>query len=175
MVNSTARKITLAITSIIREVIVHLPDEYSKFRVRYYNKNGCKISSKATLSPNVRLRGFVEIGPGSSIAQNSSVNGMKAGVYIGENVMIAPNVVIVAFNHGMTECALPMVKQPCIEAAIHIEDDVWIAANVTIGMGVRIGKGSIIGANSFVNKDIPPYSVAGGVPVKVIKGRSGDF
>ena len=38
-------------------------------------------------------------------------------------------------------------------------------------MGVRIGEGSIIGANSFVNKDIPPFSIAGGLPAKVIKYR----
>jgi len=40
------------------------------------------------------------MGSGSSIAQNCSISGEKAGVFIGKNVMIAPNVVIVAFNHG---------------------------------------------------------------------------
>lgn len=168
-------KIILAITSLVREIIIHLPDEYSKFRVWYYNRNGCRISRSATLSPNVRLRGLVEMGAGSSIAQNGTISGMEEGVFIGRNVMIAPNVVIVAFSHGTADCTTPMVKQPSIEAAVQIEDDVWIAANVTIVMGVRIGKGSIIGANSLVNKDIPPYSVAGGVPAKVIKGRPGDL
>ena len=50
-----------------------------------------------------------------------------------------------------------------------IEDDVWIASNCTIGKGVRIGKGTIIGANSFVNKDVPAYSIVGGVHEKSIK------
>lgn len=52
---------------------------------------------------------------------------------------------------------------------IRIEDDCWIGANVTILPGVTIGKGCTIGAGSVVSKSIPPYSVAVGVPAKVIK------
>nr|WP_143033346.1 DapH/DapD/GlmU-related protein [Prevotellamassilia timonensis] len=52
-----------------------------------------------------------------------------------------------------------------------IEDDCWIGFNVIILPGVTIGKGSIIGAGAVVTKSIPPYSVAGGVPAKVIKSR----
>ena len=52
-----------------------------------------------------------------------------------------------------------------------IEDDVWIGRNVIILPGVIIGKGSIIGANSLVNKNVKPYSIMGGVPVKFIKSR----
>jgi acetyltransferase-like isoleucine patch superfamily enzyme len=85
--------------------------------------------------------------------------------------MIAPNVVIVAFNHGYKKLEIPMAKQINTEAAVIIDDDVWVASNCTIGKGVRIGKGSIIAANSFVNKDVPPYSIVGGVPAKFIRTR----
>ena len=54
---------------------------------------------------------------------------------------------------------------------IIIEDDVWIAANATILDGVKIGKGAIIAAGAVVCKDIPAYTIAGGVPAKVIKQR----
>jgi acetyltransferase-like isoleucine patch superfamily enzyme len=57
------------------------------------------------------------------------------------------------------------------EAPVIIENDVWIASNCTIGKGVRIGKGSIIAANSFVNKDVPSYSIVGGVPARFIRSR----
>ena len=50
-----------------------------------------------------------------------------------------------------------------------IEEDVWIGANVTILEGVRIGRGATIAAGAVVNKDVPPYSIVGGVPAKVIK------
>lgn len=52
-----------------------------------------------------------------------------------------------------------------------IENDVWCGANVTILKGVTIGRGSIIAAGSVVTKDVPPYSIAGGLPCKVIKRK----
>lgn len=57
---------------------------------------------------------------------------------------------------------------------IIIEEDVWCGANVTILKGVTIGRGSIIAAGAVVTKNIPPYSIACGVPAKVIKKRMSD-
>ena len=164
-------KIKLAFLSIWFSILMFLPDEFSKFRVRFYNSMGCKIHKKVSISPNVRIRGLFEMGEGSSIAQNCSISGESVGVFIGKNVMIAPNVSIIAFNHGYENINIPMVRQKKVEEKIIIEDDVWIASNCTIGKGVIIGKGSIIGANSFVNKDIPPFSIVGGVPARIIKSR----
>ncbi len=50
-----------------------------------------------------------------------------------------------------------------------VENDVWIGCNVTLLSGVTIGRGAIIAAGAVVNKSIPPYAIAGGVPAKVIK------
>lgn len=54
---------------------------------------------------------------------------------------------------------------------ITVEDDVWIGTNVLILSGVNIGKGSIIAAGAVVTHDVPPYSIVGGVPAKIIKYR----
>jgi acetyltransferase-like isoleucine patch superfamily enzyme len=165
------KKIRLRISNLWFSLLMILPDEYSKYRVAYYNKKGCKIHKKTDIATNVRISGKFEMGSGSSLAQNCIVSGLSAGVFIAENVMVAPNVVIVAFNHNFQDIVIPMALQGNDESAVHIESNVWIAANCTIGMGVRIGHGSIIAANSFVNKDIPAYSIAGGVPAKIIKSR----
>lgn len=52
-----------------------------------------------------------------------------------------------------------------------IEDDVWMGARCMVMPGVTIGRGSIIAAGAVVTKDIPPYSVAAGVPAKVVRSR----
>jgi len=57
---------------------------------------------------------------------------------------------------------------------VRIGNDVWIGQNVTIKFGVSIGDGAIVAANSVVTKDIPPYTVFGGVPAKFIKNRFDD-
>lgn len=165
------KKVTLAITSLIRELIIMLPDEFSRVRVAMYNKSGCDIDRHVSLSPNVRIRGNVKIGSGSSVAQNTSINGVNVGIVVGKNVMIAPNVVVVAFNHVHDRVDVPMSNQGVCEGRVIIDDDVWIGANVTVGKGVIIGRGAIVGANSFVNRDVPPYSIAAGVPAKVVANR----
>jgi acetyltransferase-like isoleucine patch superfamily enzyme len=165
------KKILLGFSVLWKSILIYLPDEFSKYRVRFYNKRGCKISSSATISPNVRIRGRFEMGSGSSIAQNCSIAGGNAGVYIGKNVMIAPNVSIIAFSHGYKYTNIPMVKQDNSEKSIVIEDDVWIAANCTIGKGVHIETGAIVSANSFVNKNVRAFSIVGGVPAAIIGNR----
>lgn len=55
------------------------------------------------------------------------------------------------------------------EKEVIIDDDVWIGYNVAILKGVKIGKGAIIAANSVVNKDVEPYTIVAGNPIKVIK------
>ena len=55
-----------------------------------------------------------------------------------------------------------------------IGNDVWIGANVVVLRGVTIGDGAIIAANAVVTKDVPPYSIAGGIPAKVIRPRVAD-
>ena len=154
-------------------VLLVMPDTHLFWRLRSktLRNSGCIIGDSVTISPNVRIIGKVEIGSSSSIAQNSSLSGGTAGIYIGNFVMIAPGCVVVAFDHGFQSLDIPMVKQPNVEAPVYIDDDVWIASNCTITKGVKIGKGSIVGANSVVTKNIPPYSIVGGVPAKIIKSR----
>src|SRR5665647_573907 len=58
--------------------------------------------------------------------------------------------------------------------SIVIEDEVWIGFGVTILSGVRVGKGSIIATGAVVTKNVPAYSIVGGIPAKVLKNRFND-
>lgn len=94
-------------------------------------------------------------------------------VVIEDNVLIASYVYISDHAHG--EMSLDVLKQPPIErllvskGSVKICKNVWLGEKVTILPGVTVGEGSVIGANSVVTHNIPPYSVAVGVPAKVIK------
>ncbi|WP_158946210.1 acyltransferase [Pseudodesulfovibrio cashew] len=94
-----------------------------------------------------------------------------AELRIGANVMIGPNVVMDTSRHNDARADIPMREQGMTYAPITIEDDVWIGANVVITSGVNIGHGSIIGAGAVVVRDIPPFSVAVGVPCRVVRKR----
>lgn len=90
-------------------------------------------------------------------------------VNIGNNVIIAQNVVISGLNHVYQDINIPILRQPVTTKIIQIEDDCWIGANVVVTAGVTIGRHSVIAGGSVVTKDIPPFSVAGGNPAKILK------
>lgn len=92
-------------------------------------------------------------------------------VKIGKNCLIAPHCGIFANNHIFADPIKTIESQGVTRQGIVIEDDCWLGHKVTVLDGVTIGKGSIIGAGSVVNKNIPPFSIAVGTPVKVIGNR----
>ena len=110
--------------------------------------------------------GAVYIGNHSLIGIGNVIIGP---VTIGNNVILAQNIVVSGLNHVYTDPDVPIHLQPVTTAAITIEDDCWIGANVVITAGVTIGRHSVIAAGSVVTKDVPPYSVAAGNTARVIK------
>jgi galactoside O-acetyltransferase len=89
----------------------------------------------------------------------------NGGVRIGNRVLIAANVTITSREHPV---ALPRWGVTT-DAPVVIEDDVWIGAGAVILPGVTIGRGSVIAAGAVVTADVPPFTVAGGVPARMIK------
>nr|WP_305123083.1 acyltransferase [Rufibacter sediminis] len=90
-------------------------------------------------------------------------------VTIGDHVIIAQHVVISGLNHGYEQIGIPIKDQTCTTSEIIVEDECWIGANAVITAGVRIGRHSVVAGGSVVTKDVPPYSVVGGNPAKVLK------
>jgi acetyltransferase-like isoleucine patch superfamily enzyme len=111
----------------------------------------------------------ISIGRRSSLNQGVIIDG-TGGVEIGDGVRIAAYTMINTADHEMGAGDM-IVEQGFVVGKVIIEDDVWIGANVMINKAVRIGKGSVIGAGSVITKSIPPYSIAAGVPCKVISSR----
>jgi acetyltransferase-like isoleucine patch superfamily enzyme len=86
-------------------------------------------------------------------------------IVIGNNVQIANQVILMDGDfHGVDD--RDVMKAP---SEIIVEDDVWIATRSMILKGVTIGKGSTVAAGSVVTKNVPPYTLVGGVPAKIIR------
>ena len=89
---------------------------------------------------------------------------------IGDDVLIAAGVVVTTQNHGMDpESSQSYQRQPLTSAPIRIGNGCWIGERAVILPGVTVGEKCIIGANSVVNRDIPAYSIAVGMPARVVK------
>jgi acetyltransferase-like isoleucine patch superfamily enzyme len=110
--------------------------------------------------------GDVIIGSRSIIGIGNVVIGP---VEIGNNVIFAQHVGILAMNHGYADIQTPIRDQKCTADLIRIEDNCWIGTNAVVISGVTIGRHSVIAAGSVVTKDIPPYSVAAGNPARIIR------
>lgn len=153
-----------------------------KFRKGYFvhrsaslrSRNLIKLKKRAEICEYVIIRTFenqVIIGSCTQVGPFTVIYG-GSSVIIGDNVMIAPHCMIAAGNHDFKQLEKPIRFAGNIsKGPIIIEDNAWIGANCTISDGVRIGKESVVAANSFVNRDVEPYSIVGGVPFRIIGWR----
>lgn len=132
------------------------------------SESGVVMENAVTIGQNVKVRpssyyGIGHIGAGMRIGNNSSIGpegyiGCAGFVDIGDDVMIGPNVTIIAENHNFKNESQTIKSQGVNQKGIIIENNVWIGANVTILDGVTIHEGAIIGATTLVNKDVPKNS-----------------
>ncbi|MBR7118883.1 MAG: acetyltransferase [Lentisphaeria bacterium] len=135
------------------------------------------IGSRTIVSPGAVLQGNITLGSNVSIQSRTILIGYgkiddpSGLISVGDNTRIAANCMLIAANHVFSDPDIPIHKQGMKYGCITIGDDVWIGGGVHINAGVTIGRGSVIGAGSVVTRDIPPMSVAVGVPAKVIKKR----
>jgi acetyltransferase-like isoleucine patch superfamily enzyme len=110
----------------------------------------------------------IKIGRDCLIGEFCVVRG-QGGVTIGDKVYLAPLVQILAVNHVFHDPTQPIIEQGITAEGIVVEDNVWIGAGAIITDGVRLGQGAVIGAGAVVTRDVPPHTVAVGVPAQVVK------
>jgi acetyltransferase-like isoleucine patch superfamily enzyme len=125
--------------------------------------NNSMIEDFTTVNNGV---GDVVIGENSLVGLGNVIIGP---VQIGNNVILAQNIVASGLNHNYDNISQPIHQQGVSVAPIVIEDDCWIGANTVVTAGVTIGKHSVVAAGAVVTKSIPPFSVAVGNPARVIK------
>ena len=170
-------------------------------RVKIKSKGHIKCGSGATIEDgcyiNALCKGGVEIGNNFSLGRNSTVEctgvirelgeslkigddvgispnafiSVRGSVSIGSSTIFGPGVKLFSENHKFDDLNTPIYLQGATRRGISIGEDCWIGANAVILDGVHIGNHCIIAAGAVVNSDIPDYSVAGGVPARILKSR----
>jgi acetyltransferase-like isoleucine patch superfamily enzyme len=119
----------------------------------------------------------IHVGNDVSLGMRPTLNATRSTIRIGNRVMFGPEVVIRGGNHTTTLVGrfmsdiTELEKCPEDDRDVVIEDDVWVGTRAIILHGVRIGRGSIVGAGAVVTRNVPPYSIVGGVPARVIRFR----
>ncbi len=114
----------------------------------------------------------IKIGKNSLVGEYSVIRG-QGGVTIGDRVYTSPFTQIIAVNHVFDDPKRPFVEQGITAEGIVIEDDVWLGAGAVITDGVRVGRGAVVAAGAVVTKDVPPHTVVGGVPARILKTIDG--
>ncbi|GFI61295.1 putative acetyltransferase [Clostridiales bacterium] len=141
----------------------HTPEEIRKIMERLTGK---KIESTFRLFPPF----YTDFGKNITIGRYVFVNSGchfqdQGGIEIGEGTMIGHNVVLATINHDID----PWKNRKNHYAPIKIGNHVWIGSNATVLPGVTIGEWAVVAAGAVVTHDVPPFTIVGGVPAKIIK------
>jgi acetyltransferase-like isoleucine patch superfamily enzyme len=132
-----------------------------------------QIGSAVLLEPGVWITaprpGVVRIGEGTFLNQQVMIASMNL-VEIGSDCMFANGCFVTDANHRFDDPGRPITWQGfTTKGPTVIADNVWCGAHVVVTSGVSIGERCVIGANSVVTESIPAYSIAAGVPARVLR------
>jgi acetyltransferase-like isoleucine patch superfamily enzyme len=142
-------------------------DDADEIRALFSELTGRKVDDHFRLIPPFYTAYGLEIRVGQRvfINQNCTLYDL-AELRIGDDVMIGPNVSLMTAGHPVA----PSQRRASIVAKpIVIERNVWIAAGATIIGGVTVGENSVVAAGSVVTRDVPPNTLVGGNPARVIR------
>ncbi len=99
----------------------------------------------------------------------------QGGVHIGDAVLLAPRVQVLAVNHLFDDPTQPVMQQGITAQGIVVEDGAWIGAGAILLDGVRVGARAVVGAGAVVTRDVPPRTLAVGTPARVVRGLDADL
>jgi len=155
-----------------RKILLYLGSIFPlPIRRKLFSLSGLKIG-KSNISGKI----YIDYPQNLTIGDNCEIGyddyfyigySQNAHIKIGNNVYIAPNVKITCIGHEIGSGTQRAGKH--IYRDISIQDGCWIGIGAIILQGVTIGEGSIIAAGAVVNRNVPPNSIVGGVPARIIK------
>ena len=117
--------------------------------------------------------GTLRIGDKCVFGKDNTVNAYL-DIEFGAATIVADWVYVCDFDHNFGDVTRPIKDQGIVKTPVRIGPDVWLGTKVTVLRGVSIGRGCVVAANAVVNKDLPAFSVAVGVPARVVRDRMVD-
>lgn len=160
---------------------LHAADHRDKVCVSGFSRGlqNVTFEGKNAVPDRCNFSGTISLGYATTLGYNNFLHG---DISIGKYCQLGADVAIHSTNHPVTYMSTYInqnlfkgeLKQLKEVKKITIGHDVWIGHNAIIVGDVNIGNGAIIASGSVVTKDIPPYSIVGGVPAKIIKKRFSD-
>jgi acetyltransferase-like isoleucine patch superfamily enzyme len=157
-------KRAMAITAALNRLTFNDADE---IRALFSQLIGKKVDESFLLIPPFFTAGGDEIRVGQNVFVNQNCTFYDlGGLDIADDVLIGPNVNLITTGHPLEPSRR---RSTTIGKPIAIEKNVWIAAGATVIGGVTVGENSVVGAGSVVTRDVPPNTLVGGNPARVIR------
>jgi acetyltransferase-like isoleucine patch superfamily enzyme len=132
-----------------------------------------RIGRWAWIGHSCKIRvheGEVSIGAKTVIGQECTISAYQR-VSIGRECIIADRVMLIDFDHGVTEVERPVRLQGIYKRDVHVGNNVWIGYGACILRGVSLGDNSIVGTSAVVTRSFPENAVIAGVPARVLRMR----
>ena len=138
----------------------------------------CTVGRFSQIAPT-NVLGSVP-GEGLKLGDNSNIGpyswiGCSGYIEIGARVLMGPRVNLLGENHNFDDGGAPIKSQGVTRESIFIEDDCWLGAGSSVLAGVTVGHDSIVAAGAVVTDDVPPFSIVGGVPARLLRTRASDL
>lgn len=143
-----------------------------KMRAIYWQYQLRSLGANTRISDHVKILHPQNITIGSQTSVNNHIilDGL-GDICIGDYVLMGFEMIVLTSLWNFSDPDIPIKQQGHSTKPVTIGNDVWLGTRVIVLPGVTIGNGAVVGAGAVVTKDIPPYSIAVGVPAKVIGTR----
>jgi acetyltransferase-like isoleucine patch superfamily enzyme len=168
------KSFAVPIYEVIGAIIFALPRNkmFNFFKVTFLVVQGATIGKRITFYPGIKINPAknITIGDDVDLAWGIIIT-TKGSVFIGDRTFVGYNTMIFSANHTVPPAPEKIFLAGHQLSPVKIMNDVWIGAGCTILPGITVSEGAVVAAGSVVTKDVPEFTIVGGIPAKFIKKR----